>query len=354
VSRLKYEKIYGEAITLVSYSSFFNRWENSGKDMLTCNECKGSLCVKFHPELSFESKVQLTDSYRILLATSHKKVCKHYTEAERWLFSNDYSSERDVKFVVPPYFLRFGIEFQLLQDLSKDEYRTRKHILSCALSLSNSMMKADAVDWSQFDDIEVKNLVFQHMKSLKVPINSLSSLVLPQNKYIEDNEDIQVDDKLIEHSVFMVVFGWRKFDATVRNDKSNLNNGEYHNIQNDICVQCPMCLTNIVIYNNCDGEDKQPKRRRFDEAEGGNSSPTFHILNSHRSYCPFVKGFTQHETSISGTSKPCWKVTLDILSRRWNSSEQDGTSDKNCLSVDEKLAFIRNTLRSSIKPKTVV
>jgi hypothetical protein len=306
--------------------------------------------VKFHPDLSFESMVQLTESYRILLANSHKKICKHYMEAKRWLLTNDYSSEKDVKFVVPPYFLRFGIEFQLLQDQSRDGHRTRNRLLSYAISLSKSMMKMDMIDWSQYDDEDAKNFVFEYIKSMKAPQNSIVSLLLPKHKSIEDHDDSNRGDQLLEQSVLMVLFGWRNFDDTsiISNGGSIFNDGDIHCKAKSIRVQCQMCLTKVVIYSDCDSNDEKSKRRRIEVAEGVDTSPTFHVLNSHRSYCPFVKGFTQHETVISGTSKPCWKVTLDILLRRWNASEEDGA--QNHLNADYQLAFIRDTLRSSIKP----
>jgi hypothetical protein len=339
------------------HSLSLRRWKNSGKDLLTCDECKGSLCVKFHPDLSFESKAQLTKTYRSLLANSHKEICKHYIDAKRWLLTDDDSYDSDVRFVVPPFFLRLGIEFQLLQDQSKDGYQARNHLLSCAISLNNSMLKTDAVvDWSQYIDNDVKNLVFGQMKSVKVTPNSLVFLLSPQNKSTKENEDSPICDKLMEQSVFLVLFGWRSIDATpiIGNDPSvlNNNNGESLNENNGICIQCQLCLAKVVIYSDCPVNDRLSKRRRIEEVEGLTTSPPFHVLNSHRHYCPIVKGFAEHETAISGTSKPCWEVTLDKLLRRYKSSEGDDVTDQNCPSMDERFAFIRNTLRSSIKPKT--
>lgn len=263
-------------------------------------------------------------------------------EAKRWLLTNDSSSENDVKFVVPPYFLRFGIEFQLLQDQSRDGHRTRNRLLSYAISLSKSMLKMDMIDWSQYDYEYAKNFVFEYIKSMKAPQNSLVSLLLPIDKYIEDNDDINGGDQLVEQSVLMVLFGWRNFDDSL------IISEDIHCKDKKICVQCQICLANVVICSDCDSKDEKSKRRRIDVAEGVGTSPSFHVLNSHRSYCPFVKGFTQHETVISGTSKPCWKVTLDILLRKWNANGEDGA--QNHLNADDQLAFIRDTLRTSIKP----
>lgn len=302
------------------------RWENTGKDIIKCrhpNCCGGSgggrggvgaaICITFHPNLNEESHNQLCQKYMDMLATCHGSKCPFRTYAGRWLkVMKHYTLDEEVdgsddggdtkladkdsnelndtnhtvcftntKLYVPPYFLSISNDFLLFEDCSKDGSITRDHVRECAIK-TNDMLQDGMIQI----ECTVPDAVTDYCRSI--------------NPSVDFDDVINNEGETMKIPYRLATFGW-SICTDVFDDNSN-------NYSHAI-VKCNMCLSRSrleVSSSRADDEETgSRKRRRMDAG--------FHLIDSHRMYCPFKSGFAYRPGAMS--QLPGWKVVVSNMVR---------------------------------------
>ena len=152
--------------------------------------------------------------------------------------------------------------------------------------------------------------------------------------------------------LILSIFGWRlhKMD----NDEENDDTKKMHYIKCNLCLNCvPIMPTddyrtavNANETNNETNDSPSPppvKRMKVsnDNSCGDatrNALYTFHVLNSHRYYCPHVAGFCEDKLEMNknsnhinkkmemGTSTPCWEIVWKCLVESSRSNGEKGSA----------------------------
>ena len=313
------------------------RWENTGKDIIKCrhpNCCGGSgggrggvgaaICITFHPNLNEESHNQLCQKYMDMLATCHGSKCPFRTYAGRWLKVmkhyaideegdgfNDGPSYGDTKLAdkdsnesndtnhivcsttnklyVPPYFLSISDEFLLFEDCSADGSITRDRVRVREDAIKIRDMSQDGmvhVDISQME-LTVPDVVTDYCRAI--------------NPNVEFDDVINTGGETMKTHYLLATFGW-SICTDVVDDNSDNNSRAI--------VKCNMCLSRsrleLPSSRADDVEIGSRKRRRMDAR--------FHLIDSHRMYCPFKSGFAYRPGATS--QLPGWKVVVSNMMKK--------------------------------------
>jgi len=286
-------------------------WENTGRDIIRCahNQCKATLCVKFHPALDKSSKSNLCAKYLTLLASSHKDLCPFQSFAKRSLKvmeRNNRKNNTDVLDVeeansskpaelmgrvtmalessaldlyVPTYMLPLCNELKRFEDFTGDGSVTMESVEEGAFKIQSQINANGAVG------VEIPDLVSTYCREV---------LSDPDTELFDKNENCSRDAFLLS------AFGWSLCDE----------NGTARNMMG-VMLKCNLCLSKAILASAAPVnivESPKKKRRRIDTLRNANIK----LLDSHRAYCPYVSGFAN---GVCDRSEPGWKVVLSNLKK---------------------------------------
>jgi len=258
-------------------------------------------------------------------------------------------------FVVPPYLIPMSKEFLILEDSSQSGFISREFMIKEAGRLGEALTNTDK-DGQEKLYVSISKDISERIGSilgLEAAGDGTSVLSLLQiengvdpklNDLLEETSEPQPTTSIItKESTLLSLFGWRLMES---NDETT---GE------GVHVTCRFCLNTCQVSHSESDESTThaPKRRRVNDGPVSNSASKFHLVESHRHFCPFISGFVtkEDETEVSGTSNPCWEILLASLCRGANRNIGKGEkADERRKTFDGEQTFqsIRKTLRSSL------
>jgi len=284
-------------------------WENVGRDIIKCTheQCKATMCIKFHPALDKESHAKLCAKYLNLLASSHKDVCPFQSFAKRSLkvmerkcktnnavmsdVEEENSNEPEglmdrvesalnsstVDLYVPSYMLPLCNETKRFEDFTGDGSVTKQSVEEGAIRIQRQIDAKGAVG------VEMPDVVSTYCREI---------LSDPNTEMFDKSENCSRD------AFMLSAFGWSLCDE----------DGSAGDVMG-VMLKCKLCLSKSVLASAAPMNAERPKkkRRRTETLKDANIK----VLESHRAYCPNVSGFARGVTD----PKPGWKVVLSNLKK---------------------------------------
>jgi hypothetical protein len=125
-------------------------WRCVSKDVIQCAECRHTIAIIFHPDLSPEAHKELSLTYRNMLATRHDKTCPFALDAIRWLVMdpckqnqgkgddkhNNNDNATKLSYQVPPYLIPMSKGFEILEDFTESGFLTKDFLREEALAMA--------------------------------------------------------------------------------------------------------------------------------------------------------------------------------------------------------------------------
>mmetsp|Transcript_3579 Transcript_3579/g.5930 ORF Transcript_3579/g.5930 Transcript_3579/m.5930 type:complete len:369 (+) Transcript_3579:70-1176(+) len=286
-------------------------WENVNRDIIKCthNQCKATLCIKFHPALDKSSKSNLCAKYLKMLASSHNDVCPFQSFAKRSLKVMERKSKTsnaemiDVEeqnngdkpaalvnrvemalerstldSYVPPYMLPLCNEMKRFEDFTGDGSVTKQSVEESAIKIQRQINAKGAVA------VEIPEEVSTYCREI---------LSDPNTELFDMSENCSRDAYLLS------AFGWSLSD-------------EYDIAGNmmGVMLRCNICLSKSIVASAAVTADSPRKKKgRIDDTL---REANIKLLDSHRAYCPISSGFAR---DASDRSEPGWKAVLSNLKK---------------------------------------
>ena len=326
---------FGWTSTNATDATTNNATNDDTTDILQCNQCQQMIAFKFHKDLSPISHFKLALLYRKMLATSHLNTCPFANDAKRWLIVNPQQTQQLSKQLhqhdihstnVPLYLIPMSTEYQVMEDCTETGFLTRDFILreankliefigahTTAHSLTDIIhSRGRAVDGDTDTDDDIITRI-QTVSGLGTSTSIHTLIQLCQTNLDPINANLSTEIFLL------TLFGWRAIDCCIAGNQESAEQQQRQQQQlqpSPLHVHCRLCLNHCQIplqssdsAQNCDEISLPNKRPRLDHQSASrnhslnnnnasdhghvNETHLFHLINSHRYFCPMSNGFVK-------------------------------------------------------------
>ena len=242
-----------------------------------------------------------------MLASAHKDVCPFQSFAKRWLKAMERQSKTNstvisdlgqniqnepaalmdrlemalktstVDLYVPPYMLPLCHEMTRFEDFTGDGSVTKQSVEEDAIEIQRR------IDAKCTIGVEMPNAVSSYCREILSDANV---------------ELFDKSQKSSRDAYMLSAFGW-----SVCDDNCSIGNTM------GVVLKCKVCLARSILPftdTAVNADSPKKKRRRVDTLREANIK----LIESHRSYCPYVSGFAR---GVSQQTEPSWKVVLSNL-----------------------------------------
>ncbi|GFH44306.1 hypothetical protein CTEN210_00780 [Chaetoceros tenuissimus] len=257
--------------------------------LLKCNCCRQELAITFSSDLNIENKRILSRQYRKLVAERHAKTCGFHMDACRWLVmaDRDKTTSSDAKeSLVPFYLLCIAKEYEVMEDCTKFGDLTRDWF----------RLRLNEYNGHEFD-IEVPKQVQ----------DSVFEILKPSGESLVDALEVQeAGESISDVNVYLTLFGW---NVKKEEEEASGTGSQRRN------VFCPLCLNECSLpIVNGDVSEPSAKRQKVNDDQ---NIPQFHLMDSHRYFCPMTCGFVMEENKNSDSKETVatagWEIILQHL-----------------------------------------
>ena len=197
-------------------------------------------------------------------------------------------------FYVPPYLLSLSDEYLRFEDCSTDGSITRDRVSEGALQICDklqAMSENNIGYFNDIDDVTIPEVVtkFCHEKHPNVDLAG----ILCQK------------DSIMKVPYLLSTFGWSVCEEHEDDDEEETNCRMV--VKCNMCQARAICMTGQPSVSNEEDEGRSRKKRRRITHEAANLK----LIDSHRTYCPYVSGFSNGNGKHS--ELPGWKVVISKL-----------------------------------------
>lgn len=325
------------------------------------------------------------------------------------------SSSSSSSFVVPPYLMFLSTDYEFLENYNQLESRGALFITEYIKSQCQRLAKYYTFNTSESDEFIDSILDGQHKKQMldifvdeSLPPTSTSQTILSDAllKIVKEwntcntnfNHESKIEENRKQEQISNALKRLRNelYDLTVplndNNNDEDTTNATFTiealllsifgwRIHHDVdeptssretkqtkIFRCNLCLNCSPISQNDASSCRPTKKMRLEEKEDvedtsnqseNTSHYKFHLINSHRYYCPFVCGFhsannnnkdetnidSQRNIDVIGTSTPCWILVWKCIIQSLQSKMKSPPKQS---SVEEWFYAIRDKIHSSI------
>lgn len=300
--------------------------------LLKCNCCQQELAITFHDDLNIDNKRILSRQYRKLVAERHTLTCGFHMDASRWLVMADVQDETASSLdskerKVPFYLLSIVKEYEVMEDCTKFGDLTR--------------------EWFQSRLKEYRGYEFD-MEISKQVEDSVQEILKPSGASLVDSLELQEAGRSISDvNLYLTLFGWN----VKKEEEATITSRQCRN------VYCPLCLNECSLpMVNDDVSEPFPKRKKVYDDK---NTLQFHLMHSHRYFCPMTCGFVTEENKKSDTKETVtiagWEIILGNLMKGIGHEThiEEGTCDDNELEnkkIDCSDVLLK--IRESLRPMT--
>ena len=197
-------------------------------------------------------------------------------------------------FYVPPYLLSLSDEYLRFEDCSTDGSITRDRVSEGALQICDklqAMSENNIGYFNDIDDVTIPEVVtkFCHEKHPNVDLAGILC---------------QKDSIMKVMPYLLSTFGWSVCEEP-EDDEEETNSVMV--VKCNMCQARAICMTGQPSVSNEEDEGRSRKKRRRITQEAANLK----LIDSHRTYCPYVSGFSNGYGKHS--ELPGWKVVISKL-----------------------------------------